>query len=329
GGRRMLIAALPHGRVVVAVSGGPDSTALLIALQEAGRDIVAAHYDHALRDGSDGVALQVTELCARLGVPLISERRAEPLPKGSLQAAARQLRYAFLERARIAADAHLVATAHTADDVVEGVALHLMRGSGIAGFRGMPARRGHYVRPLLGFWRSEVREFLRRRGVVAYDDPANLEPRFARVRARLFILPALERDRPGILRRFHAAATAASRWYDTATAQAAAAIGSGPLTPARLPASAPAFSCRWDFGGPACACGRSAAGGPASFRTSSSTRGCHVRIETVGRLFSPVRGSRGSPVLQSTPTSPALWTRAACTWRSRLCRFPRHRKLLG
>ena len=176
----MLIAALPHGRVVVAVSGGPDSTALLIALQEAGRDIVAAHYDHALRDGSAGVALQVAELCARLGVPLISERRAEPLPKGSLQAAARQLRYAFLERARIAADAHLVATAHTADDVVEGVALHLMRGSGIAGFRGMPARRGHYVRPLLGFWRSEVREFLRRRGVVAYDDPANLEPRFAR-----------------------------------------------------------------------------------------------------------------------------------------------------
>ena len=230
----MLIAALPHGRVVVAVSGGPDSTALLIALQEAGRDIVAAHYDHALRDGSDGVALQVAELCARLGVPLISERRSEPLPKGSLQAAARQLRYAFLERARIAADAHLVATAHTADDVVEGVALHLMRGSGIAGFRGMPARRGHYVRPLLGFWRSEVREFLRRRGVVAYDDPANLEPRFARVRARLFILPALERDRPGILRRFHAAATAASRWHDTATAQAAAAMGSGPLTPARL-----------------------------------------------------------------------------------------------
>src|SRR5437762_2574357 len=101
----MLLAALPHGRVVVAVSGGPDSTALLIALQEAGRDIVAAHYDHALRDGSDGVALQVAELCARLGVPLISERRTEALPKGSLQAAARQLRYALLERARIAGHA--------------------------------------------------------------------------------------------------------------------------------------------------------------------------------------------------------------------------------
>src|SRR5437867_11174542 len=104
----MLIAALPHGRVVVAVSGGPDSTALLIALQEAGRDIVAAHYDHALRDGSDGVALQVAELCARLGVPLISERRAEPLPKGSLQAAAPQLPSALPDPPPIAPDAHLL-----------------------------------------------------------------------------------------------------------------------------------------------------------------------------------------------------------------------------
>ncbi|TME65908.1 MAG: tRNA lysidine(34) synthetase TilS, partial [Chloroflexi bacterium] len=147
-------------RVLVAVSGGPDSTALLLALREAGRDIVAAHYDHALRDGSDAVARQVAELCARIGVPLITER---------------------------------LALAHTADDVVEGSVLHLLRGCGLAGLRGMPERRGHFVRPMLGVWKSEVREFLRQRHVVPHEDPANLDTRFARVRVRREILPALER----------------------------------------------------------------------------------------------------------------------------------------
>src|SRR5690242_280611 len=219
---------LPPGRVLAAVSGGPDSTALLIALHEAGRDVVAAHYDHALRDGSDAVARQVEALCARLGVRLITERRTSPLPRGSLQAAARTLRYAFLERARAEAGADIVALAHTADDVVEGMMLHLVRGCGLAGLRGMPAQRGHYARPLLGVWKSEVRAFLEQRGVMPHEDPANLEPRFARVRMRTEILPQLERDRPGIARRFHAAAAAAARWQDAASLAAA-----GPITRGR------------------------------------------------------------------------------------------------
>jgi len=210
------MANLESRRVLVALSGGPDSTALLLMLHESGRNMVAAHYDHALRKGSDIPARQVAELCQRLGVPLISERRTEALAKGSLQAAARQLRYAFLDRALLEARADVVATAHTADDLVEGVVLHLMRGCGLAGFRGMPARRGRYVRPMLNVWRKEVTEFLRERGVVAYEDPANSEARFARVRVRTEILPSLERDRPGITRRFHAAAFAAARLQDEA-----------------------------------------------------------------------------------------------------------------
>jgi tRNA(Ile)-lysidine synthetase-like protein len=203
-------------RILVAVSGGPDSTALLLSLHDSGQDTVAAHYDHALREGSDLVANQVAELCRRIGVPLIRERRDVPLPKGSIQAAARELRYDFLDRARSQAGADVVATAHTADDLVEGVVLHLLRGSGLAGIRGMPARRGHYVRPWLGVWRSEVREFLEARGIEAYEDPANSDPRFARVRVRREILPALERDRPGITRRFHAAALAAAALQEAA-----------------------------------------------------------------------------------------------------------------
>src|SRR5256885_1326353 len=197
------MAELSTARILVAVSGGPDSTALLLALHEAGREVVAAHFDHALREGSDQVAREVAAMCAGLGVAVIAERRTEPLPKGSLQAAARTLRYAFLDCARAESRADVVALAHTADDLIEGAALHMLRGCGLAGFRGMPARRGHHVRPFLGVWRRDVREFLEQRGVVAYEDPANVDTRFARVRARLLILPSLERDRPGILRRLH------------------------------------------------------------------------------------------------------------------------------
>jgi len=200
-----------NSTTMVAVSGGPDSTALLVGLHEAGHHLVAAHYDHALRDGSELVALQVVQLCARLGVPLIGGRRTEPIPKGSLQAAARRLRYAFLDRARVESGAEMVALAHTADDVVEGAVLHLLRGCGLAGLRGMPARRGFYARPLLNVWRRDVRAFLDARGIAAHEDPANADLRFARARVRHLILPALERDRPGIVGRFHAAAIAAAR----------------------------------------------------------------------------------------------------------------------
>lgn len=214
----MLTRLIDARRILVAVSGGADSTALLIALQESSHDVVAAHYDHALREGSDAVARRVSELCAARGIPLISERRIEPLPKGSLQAAARELRYAFLERARIQSGATLVVTAHTADDVVEGAVLHLLRGCGLAGLRGVPERRGHYFRPWLDVWRAEITEFLEAKGIQVHADPANRDLRFARVRVRLEILPALERDRPGIVRRIHAAARAAARRQEQAEA---------------------------------------------------------------------------------------------------------------
>jgi tRNA(Ile)-lysidine synthase len=207
-------------RVLVGFSGGHDSTALLLALREEGHDIVAAHYDHALQEGSVLVAEHVRRLCETLGVPLIVERRGAPLAKGSVQAAARALRYEFLERAAAQAGASKIALAHTADDVVEGAAMHLLRGCGLAGLRGMPARRGLFVRPLLSVWRSDVMAYLGTRGVIALEDPANSNLSFARVRMRKRLLPALERDRPGIVKRLHAAAASAAAMQDTITAQA-------------------------------------------------------------------------------------------------------------
>jgi tRNA(Ile)-lysidine synthase len=217
-------------RVLVAVSGGPDSSALLAAAREKGFDVVAAHYDHALQAGSAAAAEHVAGLCRQLGVELIIERRRAALPKGSVQAGARALRYDFLERARSETAADVVALGHTADDLVEGAVLHLMRGCGLAGLRGMPARRGVFVRPLLGVWRSEIRDFLDRRGIEALEDPANSNLAYARVRVRREILPAMERSRPGIGRRFHAAAVQAAAIHESIADKAAATLSSGELT---------------------------------------------------------------------------------------------------
>lgn len=215
--------SLPQGRrVLAAVSGGPDSSALLAWLVEAGHDVVAAHFDHALRGGSERDVEHVAALCAGLDVQLFTERRARPIPKGSLQAAARELRYEFLERARRQAGAQLVALGHTADDRVEGALLHLLRGSGLAGLRGMPARRGRVVRPFLAVWRSEIEDFLAQRDVVALRDPANTDiHRFARAHVRHVLLPALERARPGITARIRAAAATAAEVQARLEAEAA------------------------------------------------------------------------------------------------------------
>ena len=91
--------------VLVAFSGGHDSTALLLALREEGYDIVAAHYDHALQEASALMAEHVRRLCETLGVPMIVGRRSAPLARGSVQAAARTLRYEFLDGAAAEAGA--------------------------------------------------------------------------------------------------------------------------------------------------------------------------------------------------------------------------------
>ena len=229
----------PDDRVLVAVSGGPDSTALLLALREEGHDVVAAHYDHALQQASGHVADHVRALCQRLGVDAVIERRESPLPRGSVQAGARTLRYEFLERARLRAGADVVAIAHTADDVVEGVVLHMLRGCGLAGLRGMPARRGVFVRPLLSVWRSDVMDYLGLRGVQPLEDPANSNTAYARVKVRREILPALERDCPGIVHRFHAAAARAAALQE-AVSEAAGRTLDGDSTTRATVAAAPA-----------------------------------------------------------------------------------------
>ncbi|MBJ7597615.1 MAG: tRNA lysidine(34) synthetase TilS [Candidatus Nephthysia bennettiae] len=214
---------LPTGaRLLAAVSGGPDSSALLVWLAEGGRDVAAAHFDHVLRTGSEQDAEHVARLCRRLGVELFSGRREQALPRGSVQAAARTLRYEFMEEALRRSGRDLVLLGHTADDVVEGAVIHLLRGSGLAGARGMPGRRGPFLRPFLGVWRAELAAFLRSREVESLDDPANRDiRRFLRARVRHELLPQLELDSPGFKRRLWAATRSVARLQAQLEAQAA------------------------------------------------------------------------------------------------------------
>jgi tRNA(Ile)-lysidine synthase len=172
-----------RGPVVAAVSGGPDSLALLVLVCATGRPVLAVHVDHGLRPGSAGEADVVSTAASRFGAGFES-RRAEVAPGPDLEARARQARYALLPPG--------VLTGHTADDQAETVLLNLLRGAGVDGLAGMrpgPA----VVRPLLALRRSETHALCRRLDLLPVDDPSNRDRRFRRNQVRLDLLPVLER----------------------------------------------------------------------------------------------------------------------------------------
>ena len=192
--------------VLVALSGGADSVALLlelIELQRKGRilRVEAAHLHHAIR-GSDADADEafVTELCRRLGVPLHAERIDVPqLAKESgqsLELAARNARYAFLERVAADRDLDCIATGHHRDDQAETLLLHLLRGSGTDGLACMRLRSGRIIRPLLYTDKHTILDYLSERGQTYCTDATNFETDATRNRIRLQVIPVLETVNP-------------------------------------------------------------------------------------------------------------------------------------
>lgn len=196
--------------LVVGVSGGPDSTALLVALAavRGGRSLSVSHVDHGVRSTAEREADEafVRALCAERGLPCVVHR---PRPGAASEDALRRARYgALLEGAR-AVGAKAVVLGHTKDDQAETVLLHLVRGAGIAGLRGMALRdpwpfpadgdAPDVVRPLLALRRSEVEAYLGARGITARNDPTNLGRRYARSRIRADVLPVLAKENPRIV----------------------------------------------------------------------------------------------------------------------------------
>lgn len=198
----------PGDRVVVAVSGGSDSMALLHALaelrDELGVDLVVAHLDHALRPSSDAEARFVAETAARLGVRAVCERRDVAARAASdrrgIEETARDVRREFLEQTADECGAARVALGHTADDQAETVLFRLARGTGWSGLSAMSPTAGRFVRPLLAVRRDEARRFLVERGVSWREDPSNADVRFSRNRIRARVLPELAAVNPEAVR---------------------------------------------------------------------------------------------------------------------------------
>ena len=204
----------PGERLVVGVSGGPDSLCLLDCLHRLKYRPIVAHFDHAMRPESADEALQVKSLAESWGLPAELGRADVPAARGSrgsVEEVARRLRYRFLAEMAIRHGVQVVATAHTADDQVETVLMHLLRGAGPSGLRGMlpctqlsewvgvPEAAGlRLVRPLLATWRSEIEAHGSKRGLSPIDDPSNLDLRHFRNRLRHELLPILQGYNPGV-----------------------------------------------------------------------------------------------------------------------------------
>jgi tRNA(Ile)-lysidine synthase len=173
--------------LLVALSGGPDSSALLLLAHAALRARVhAATVDHGLRPQSRQEAEDAARLCVRLGVPhaILSGHHVPRVASGNLQALARAVRYAALEAHADAIGARWIATAHHADDQLETMLMRLNRASGVAGLAGIRAVEGRRIRPLLGWRRAELAAIVARAGVVPAVDPSNSDDRFDRARLR-------------------------------------------------------------------------------------------------------------------------------------------------
>lgn len=183
---------------LVAVSGGPDSTALLHGLQTLGYEVEAGHLHHGIRgQEADDDAEYVQGLCRKLAIPLHIARRDVPALRKdsrlSIQQAARQARYEFLAETAGRAGAGVIATAHTRDDRIETVLLNILRGTGVEGLRGIPYRRGPFIRPLLDTSRSDVESYCDDHGLSPRRDSSNLSSAYSRNNVRRELIPYLER----------------------------------------------------------------------------------------------------------------------------------------
>jgi tRNA(Ile)-lysidine synthase len=179
--------------VLVAVSGGADSVALLsilTALAPSWRlTLHVLHVDHGLRPDAGRDAEFVRALGARLGVPVDVER--VQVGRGSVEAAARAVRYAALEASADRLDAARIAVGHTADDQAETVLMRLLGGAGLRGLAAIPPVRGRVIRPLIELRRQALRDALVADGLDWVEDPSNRDPKFLRNRIRHELLPLL------------------------------------------------------------------------------------------------------------------------------------------
>lgn len=191
----------PGETVLVAVSGGADSTALLNLLcahaQELGISLYVAHLNHMLRKGDAELDVKFVEgLAQKLEVPVSSEAidvaALAEREKMGIEEAARIARYDFFERLADKVGAKKIAVGHTADDNIETFLMRLLRGAGLKGLCGIPPRRGRIVRPLIKIWRREIEDYVGALKLVPRRDHTNYESKYIRNSVRLKLVPQLK-----------------------------------------------------------------------------------------------------------------------------------------
>ena len=194
---------IERGQLVqVAVSGGPDSMALMHVLSilrsRLGFELCAHAVDHGIREEAAQEVEQAGALAVSLKVPF-SSTRVQVATGGNLQARAREARFEALREAAKSVGAQRIALAHHADDRAETMLLRILRGSGPAGLAAMPARNDELIRPFIRARRSVVLRHLHQHGVLYATDPSNEDRRFDRVRVRREVLPTLEAVSPRVV----------------------------------------------------------------------------------------------------------------------------------
>ena len=202
----------PGAKVIVSVSGGADSMALLSSLHRLESTyrltLVVAHVNHQLRGKEAARDAQFVErYAAKLGLPFhqmdVDVRALKRRTGLSLQHAARQLRYGALQSLSHSLAATHIALGHTADDQAETLLMRLLRGGGPAGLAGIPAKRMPFIRPLLEVHRHSILEYLRAAGIPWVEDSSNMSRNYLRSRIRLDLMPALRTYHPNIAQRLH------------------------------------------------------------------------------------------------------------------------------
>ncbi len=228
-------ALVPRGsRLLVAVSGGPDSMALLHVLAglraRGGFGLFAHGVDHGLRPEAPVELDRVEAFCRTLDVPF-TRQRVQVGPGPNLQSRARDARWASLRAAASQAGASRIATGHHADDRAETLLMRLLRGTGPRGLAVLPPLDGDRIRPMLQARRADIDGHVQRHGLPVSNDPSNRDPRFLRVRVRQELLPVLERLGPRVIEHLCQLADAAA---DDLASRGAPSAPSAPSTPSAL-----------------------------------------------------------------------------------------------
>jgi len=195
-------------RVLVALSGGPDSVFLLHVLLSLREDLnitlLAGHLNHCLRGAeSNRDEAFVKALSKKMGIKIISSKRDvagyAKREKLSIETAARDLRREFLDKTADKHKCQKIATGHNLNDQAETVLMHIIRGSGLTGLKGIPAVNGKFIRPVLGAGREEIEEFLRSNNIAWREDSSNQSLDHTRNKVRLAVIPQLKKYNPQIV----------------------------------------------------------------------------------------------------------------------------------